>query len=115
MEQILTDEQFLRELALLVGGAKGAGSLVLVLLGVKALVLAFNWRLSNLVGVWKLSIVSGLTLIGGVLAAMANGVPLTGALFSAGTLTAASVFLNQIYKQIQKYREDKARIVPPLR
>ncbi len=115
MESILTDAQFFAELSQLVGGAAGATSLGVALLAVKALVLAFRWRLGNVVGLWRLAIVSGLTLVAGVVAAMANGVPFMGALLSAGTLSMASVFINQVYKQWQKYREDKARVAPAIR
>jgi hypothetical protein len=115
MEQILTDEQFLRELATLVGGAKGAGGLVLALFGVKVLTLAFNWRLGNLVGMWKLVIISGLTLAGGVVSQLVNGMPVSGAILNAATITAASVFLNQLYKQFQKIPEDRSRIAPPIK
>lgn len=86
--------------------------MVAALIGVKAILLLLNWRFSELAGLWKLSIASGLTLVAGVLTAMINGVPFFGALTNAGTLALFSVFLNQVYRQAKNLQDDRKQPPP---
>lgn len=115
METILTDAQFFELASQLVGGFKGASVLAGVLLGVKILAAALSWRLSELAGIWRLTIISGLNVVGSVLGLVLTGMPFFGALTNAGVLALLSVFVNQAWKQWQKREDDKRQVAPPVR
>lgn len=52
----------------------------------------------KLAGKWMLLIVSGLTIVSGVIGMMMNGASLGAALVSSSVLASFQVFLNQVYK-----------------
>ncbi len=89
------------------GGLKGASALVaagvLVQLAVKFLSTGFfNKLFLKISGAAKLMIVSGLTLVSGVLGLMSQGVSLGVALAHSSTLAAAMVFIDQVYKHFSE-------------
>ena len=105
--EVLQNEQFLKLLIESVGGLKGASTLVLVA-GVVQLLIQFlktPWAgqlFKNVKGSLKLSIVAGLTLIGGVSSLMlVEGLGFGAAAIHSTTLTALTVFLHQVYKHIK--------------
>lgn len=106
----LTDSQFFQQLMLVLGGVQGAGFSVLGLVLVKWLVAAFEWKLGDMVGVWKLTIISALTVVSAVLAQTSCGVPLSGALCNGAVFAALSVFGNNFAKQWKNRHEDRANI-----
>lgn len=112
----LSDSQFLQMLSQLVGGPKGAGTLAVVYLAVQGLALGFKWRLGQLVGFWRLTIVSGLTWVGGVLGLVATtGMSFAAAFTNAANLALLAVFVDQLKKQWQKKEEDKKQVVSEAR
>jgi len=90
---------FITAMVTAMGGMSGLGALGIVALCVQLLMLFFRTPLASFAGKWKLVIVLSLSLVGGFLAQMFNGLPWYGALLSAGSLTAIQVLANQIWKQ----------------
>lgn len=85
-----------------IGGLKGAGALAIVAFCVQAVMLFFRTPLADFAGKWKLLIVSLLSLVGGVLALKLTGLDWLGSLVHSSTLTAVTVFGNQVLKQFKK-------------
>ena len=106
----LTDDQFFQGLIQILGGVQGAGFSALGLLLVKWLVWAFEWKAGDMVGVWKLTIVSGLTVLSVVLSQTAAGVPVSGALCNGAVFAAMSVFMHNFYWQWKFRHDDKATL-----
>jgi len=90
---------FISAVVTAMGGMSGLGALGIVALCIQLLMLFFRTPLASFAGKWKLVIVLSLSLVGGFLAQMFNGLPWYGALLSAGSLTAVQVLVNQIWKQ----------------
>lgn len=84
------------------GGLKGAGVLGIVAIVVQGLMLAARQFLVNVAGKWKFALVSGLSLVGGILALKLTGIDWVAALMHSSTLAAAQVFLHQMILQFQK-------------
>ena len=92
------------------GGLKGASALAIAAFVVQVLLklldmdVVENWlgkSFSDWSGAWKLVVISGLTLVSGVLGLMVMGhVSLGAALIHSTTLTAFMVFANQIYQHV---------------
>lgn len=82
-----------------IGGLKGLGALGIAAVAVQGLILVFRSQFIKLSGNAKLLVVTGLTLISGVLSLMLTGLDLPAALLHSTTLAAVQVFLNQIYKE----------------
>lgn len=81
------------------GGLKGLGALGIVALVVQAVMLVLRSAIGGLLGKFRLVIVYGLSIVGGVLALHLSGVGIGAALLHANTLAALQVFANQIYRQ----------------
>lgn len=96
----LTTDQAFGELLKSLGGFKGATALGIVFLVIQAVLLFFRTKLANFAGKWKLLIVTGLSLVGGVIALLVSGVPLLMALTHSTTFAALQVFGNQFVKQL---------------
>lgn len=93
------NQDFWAQLALFVGGLKGASMLAIVV-GVSQLVLGFsNSALGDIEGKFKLLIVSGTTVVGTVAGMVTTGMTWTAALFSGAGLAALQVFIHQLYTQ----------------
>lgn len=69
---------------------------------VQLLLLFMGTQLSNRLGIVKLTIVSGLNVLVGVLSARVAGQEWLESFTSAGSMAAISVFLHQFKRQIQK-------------
>ncbi len=97
--------EFLQLLIQSLGGLKGAGTLTIVALVVQLIIKFMSSELAGKVfktmsAIQKIAIVTGLTVVGGVLALMLppTSLSLGAALVHSTTLTAAMVFANEIYK-----------------
>jgi len=92
----------LAQLVASLGGLKGASALGIAVVAVQAVLFFFRTKLAEFAGKWRLVIVTGLTVVVGILALVASGVPLMAALTHASTASAFSVLLNQFMKQFKK-------------
>lgn len=102
--EVIETNQFLQFLIQSLGGLKGATTLAIVGFAIQAIVMLLKTPLfkgvwEKLGSQWKLLIITGLTLISGVVALMISGVSIGAALVHSTTLSALSVFLHQIFKQ----------------
>lgn len=95
------NQEFLSLLIQSIGGLKGMGTLGIVGVAIQLLLKLANTSWIKLDGGVKLAIVSGLGLVGGVVALMSppNLLTLGAALVHSATLTAFMVFFNQVYQQ----------------
>jgi len=94
-----TQDEIMALLASL-GGLKGMGVLGIVAVVVQGLMLFFRTPLADFAGKWKLTIVLGLSLVGGVVGLVATGMAWLPALLHSTTLAAAQVFIHQLVKQV---------------
>ncbi len=112
IQPVLTDvsnQDFLGDLLQSLGGLNGASALAATAILIKLLLkfLSTPWgqnvlgkAFKDMAGGWKLTIVTGLSLAGGVIGLMtAGGLSAGAALVHSTTLAAFMVFSNQIYKQ----------------
>jgi hypothetical protein len=103
----VSNDEFIGALMTSLGGMKGAGALAIAGMVVQLLMkfLYTPWAgeyLKDASGMMKLNLVSGLTLVAGVIAMMTpagGGLTLGAALIHATTLSAIMVFGHQIWKQ----------------
>lgn len=103
----VSDLQFLQDLLKFIGGVKGAGTLAIVAGAVQLIMQLLKTEvisklIPKLSGAKKLLIVSGLTMIGGVMVLMVEGQTLVQSLLHSTTLAALQVFANQIFQQFTK-------------
>ncbi len=103
----VSDLQFLQDLLEFIGGIKGAGTLAIVAGAVQLIMQLLKTEIISklipkLTGAKKLLIVSGLTMIGGVMVLMVEGQTIVQSLLHATTLAALQVFANQIFQQFTK-------------
>ena len=88
-----------------IGGMKGASTLAIVGTIVQVVMKALQTPLiSNWAGKWKLLLVAGLNMVGGVVALLLTQpeIGIWGALLHSSMLAAISVFGHQVMKQFQK-------------
>jgi hypothetical protein len=100
----ITTEDFFHYLMSSFGGLKGATALVIAAFVVQAIIRLLKTPLMNsfflrIGGQWKITIVTGLTVVAGVIGLVSAGVPISAALVHSTTLSAFLVFMNQIYRQ----------------
>lgn len=88
------------ELLRSIGGLKGASALAIVAVVVQAVMLFFRTKYASFAGKWRIVVVTGLTVVAGVLALRVAGVDWIGALLHSSTLAAVQVFGNQFVKQL---------------
>lgn len=88
------------------GGITNLGALGIVALVIQGLMLVFRTPLTAFAGVWQLVIVSGLSLVFGVITQISQGVNIWVALMNSATLAAAQVFIHQIVTQVKKAPTD---------
>lgn len=102
---VVPDAEFFSYLIQSLGGLSGASTLAIVGIVVQVLIKLMSTPMlgklfTTLSGAWKLTIVSVLSLAGGVVTLMtANGLTIGAALMHSATLTAFMVLFNQVYKQ----------------
>lgn len=106
----LTTIQYAENTLEFIGGLKGAGILVIVAGVVQLIMQFFKTPLAtrffpDLSGKAKLLIVSGLTVVGGVLGLMADGQPFMAAILHSSTLAALQVFANQLFRKFAKSKK----------
>lgn len=82
-----------------IGGLKGAGTLAMVAVVIQGILLVVRLPQLPVPGKTKLLIVTGLTLVGGVIALKLQGLDWASVVLHSTTLAAFQVFLHQIYKQ----------------
>jgi hypothetical protein len=81
----------------------GAGGLATVAAAVQIVMLYLKSNLSDgMSGQWKLAVVTGLSVLGSILAGLMAGLPLLEVLASGPILAAVQVFINQVYSVILK-------------
>ncbi len=96
-----SDESFAALIKIL-GGLKGAGALTIALACVQAIMLVFRTeKFSSWSGKWRLTVVSFLSIVAGVLASRISGVDWIASLLNGSVLAAASVFGNQVFQQFK--------------
>jgi len=100
-DQIATDE-VLAALLTLAGGWKGISTLGGIAAVLQLAMKFFQTPLAKFAGVWRLTIVAGLSVIATVLGLMVQGQEFLPSLLSGGVLAAVQVFGHQIFKQIKK-------------
>ncbi len=110
----VTDGEFWRAVLEFISGIKGATTIAVIGGLVQLLVKAVNSRFGDGLGKYKLLTVSLLSVVGVVVGLMAQGSPLSAALFSGATLAAFQVFAHQVYKQFFD-NKDEGIILPPSR
>lgn len=83
-------------------GALGIAAIItqIIVAGLKAPL--FKDRFKKLAGKWKLLIVSGISLLSGILTLLASGADWGDIIKDALILTTAQVFVHQIYSQFKK-------------
>jgi len=92
----------LKQLLASLGGLKGASALGIAVFVVQGVLLFFRTQLASFTGKWRLLIVTGLSLVAGVLGLSMAGVPWTTALVHANTIAALQVFIHQLVKQLSE-------------
>ena len=95
-------DQAFGQLLTMLGGLHGATAMAIVVVVVLCLMLLLKTPLGQYAGKYKLLALTGLTLVGGVLALMLSHVTLAGALTDATTFAALQVFLHQIVSQFSE-------------
>lgn len=88
------------------GGLKGASTLAIIAFIVQLLMLLLRTQLGAFAGKWRLVVVLGLTMVGGVIALKMQGMEWVAAILHSSTLAAAQVFGHQMFKQF--YEKKKA-------
>lgn len=97
---VISNEAFLKSLIDAVGSVKGASTLGVVLIAVQLIMQFLKTKWGGAAGKYRLLAITGLTLVGGVLAIMATSDVTFGvAIISSANLAALQVFLHQLYKQ----------------
>ena len=100
----VSDADFLNFFVQSIGGLKGAGALVIAGSVVQLILKLMNTPFAGgwfdkIEGKWKISIVLGLGMVGGIIALMSSGLSLSAAAVHASTLSTFMVFANQVYQQ----------------
>lgn len=102
--QEVSDLDFIQQLLAFIGGYKGLTGLALTAAIVQLLIMLLKTPLfgkifKSVTGQIKLLIVSGLTLVAGVIALRVTGLSLAESLLHSSTLAAFQVFAHQVYLQ----------------
>jgi hypothetical protein len=107
LSQNIEVQDFLSFLVQSMGGLKGASSLAIVAMIVQGLVMVMRLKFADkFVHGYKLLIVYGLSMVGGVLTLMSQGIDLQAALIHANSMAAYQVFFHQVIKQIAEKKND---------
>lgn len=107
LDDPLATVDFLKALVDSIGGMKGAGVMVLVVIVVQLLMLFLRTPLAAFAGKWKMLIIYSLSMVGGLLALMAADVDWKAALLHSNTLAAVQTWLHQIWKQFVVKKDEK--------
>lgn len=101
-EDPLPLSDFLMQLWNLLGGIKGASTLVIAWVVTQAVMMFFRTELAAFAGKYKLAIVLGLNVTVTVLGHMVAGLPVMAAVLNAGTIAALQVFVNELLKHAKE-------------
>lgn len=109
---VLPDDQFVMLLFQSLGGLPGMSALAIAGVATQLVAKFLNTQLMSKVwqqipGIWKIVSVLSLTLVGGVLGMMSQGVSLGAALVHSTTLSALMVLANQIYQHMTEPKAPK--------
>ena len=97
---LISDQDFFQFVLKNLGGGNGISSLGVTVLVAQLLVKIFETKVGALIGKWKFTVISLLTLLVGTLSfSMTTNVSITVAFFSSANLALFQVFINQAYKQ----------------
>lgn len=102
---------FIQFLIASLGGLKGAGAVSIAYAAAQILMRLLNTPLGQTLGIYRLLCWNAVALAAGVLGLMVSGVPLLPALLHAQTMAMAGVFIDQIFKQVRKVRDEKTQVV----
>lgn len=91
-----------------IGGAKGAGTMGLIVVIIQGLLLLARSQFGKLAGKWRLAVVYLLTLVVGILSLKVSGLDWFSAFTHSNSLAAFQVFLHQAKKQFLEKGADKA-------
>lgn len=112
LAQPLQIQDFLQLLISSMGGVKGASSLAIVGVVIQCLMgfirLSFSDKFFGKIN--KMVVIYGLSVVGGVIALMSQGISLQAALIHANSLAAYQVFLHQAIKQYADKKNDVAPV-----
>lgn len=111
---VMSDDMFVQELFKSLGGVAGMSALAIAGMVTQLVAKFLNTNLMSKVwqqipGIWKIVTILSLTMVGGVLGMVSQGVSWGAALIHSTTLSALMVLANQIYLHIM---EPKAPTVP---
>lgn len=107
-KEVLDTTLFLKALMESIGSFKGASTLMMVALVLQLLMLFFRTQLAAFAGKWKLLVVYGLSLFGGVLALKATvpGMEWLAAFLHSNSLAAMQVLAHQVKKQFWDKKDE---------
>lgn len=106
----LPDADFWGELLKFLGSIKGQTTMGIVAALVQLAMMFFRTSMGDLAGVWKWVIVSGLSMVGVLLASMAAGNSFLVSITSGAVLAAFQVWLHQLIKTISDAKEAKMMV-----
>lgn len=107
----VTNDAWIQLFIASINGIKGATTLAIIGIVVKLIVALmgtpmFNSYFKKLKGSVKLTIVSFLTIVSSVASLMTQGMTFTAAILYGATLTSILVFINQVYVQFIKKKDE---------
>lgn len=97
--------EFFSALIASIGGFKGASALGIAYIVVQLVMKFFSTAMGSFAGKWRLVIVTGLSIVCGVLSLKVAGVSWSAALMHSQVLAALSVYLNQLWKQFVEKKD----------
>lgn len=95
----IENTDFILELLKSMGGFKGASMMAAAVLVTQLLMKAFQTKLADKAGKWRLLAVTFFSLASGILALKLSGIDWMAAVMHSTTLAALQVFVNQFKKQ----------------
>lgn len=94
--------QFWVQLVAVLSGLKGISTIGAAVLLSQLVMTFFRTQFGDFAGIWKLVIVTGLSLLVTILGNLQSGMNFMAALFAGGTIAAVQVFVNEILKHVKQ-------------
>ena len=111
LSQEVPVQDFLAFLIQSMGGMKGASTLAVVAIILQgALILFRTSLLDKFSGKYKLLIVYALSLVGGIVALMTQGIDFNAALIHSNSLAAYQVFFHQVIKHVAEKKNESPSV-----
>ena len=104
----LPESAFWSELLVFLSGWQGKSALAITAGVVQAIMIFFRTPLANFAGKVKLTVVTGLSVVGVVLGGLMSGQSILVSLLSGAGLAALQVFVNQV---IQQFSEKPVQVI----